>query len=86
MYRTSAEGEIKYCPERQIGSTKDILKGRFGIIIARREFHEKDDEDSKTKFAEINTGISQFGHFIFEGNFRSDRAQVVSAKAVYYPL
>ncbi len=84
-YHTSAEGEIKYRPERQIGSIEDILKDTIatGIIIARREFHAPDDEDSKTKFEEINTGINQFGHFVFEGNFRIDHAQVASAKAAY---
>ena len=84
-YRTSAEAEIKYHPERKIGSVEDILKDTIatGIIIAKREFHDHDDEGSKTKFAEINTGIRQFGHFVFEGNFRIDHAQVASAKAAY---
>lgn len=84
-YHASAMGEIKYRPERQITSTEDILKDTIatGIIIARREFHPKDDEDSKTKFAEINKGIKQFGHFVFQGNFRIDHAQVASAKASY---
>lgn len=84
-YHTSAEGEIKYHPERKIGSVEDILKDTIatGIIIAKREFHDHDDEDSKTKFTEINTGIRQFGHFVFEGNFRIDHAQVASAKAAY---
>lgn len=84
-YHTSATGEIKYRRERKINSVQDVLRDTIatGIIIARREFHEKDDENSKTKFAEINTGISQFGHFVFEGNFRIDHAQVASAKAAY---
>jgi hypothetical protein len=84
-YRTSAESEIKYRPERKIGSIEHILKDTIatGIIIARREFHDKDDKDSKTKFTEINSGINQFGHFVFEGNFRIDHAQVASAKAAY---
>lgn len=84
-YHTSAEGEIKYRPERKIASVEDILRDTIatGIIIARREFHAADDEDSKTKYSEINTGINQFGHFVFEGNFRIDHAQVASAKAAY---
>jgi hypothetical protein len=84
-YRMSAEGEIKHRPDRKISSIEDILRDTIatGIIIARREFHDKDDSESKTKFLEINTGISQFSHFVFEGNFRIDHAQVASAKASY---
>lgn len=84
-YHNSAAGEIKYRPERKIESTEDILRDTIatGIIIARREFHAADDEDSKTKYSEIHTGINQFSHFVFEGNFRIDHAQVASAKAAY---
>jgi hypothetical protein len=84
-YYTSAMGEIKYRPERKIGSAEDILRDTIatGIIIARREFHTADDDDSKTKFSELSTGINQFGHFVFEGNFRIDHAQVASTKAAY---
>ena len=84
-YYTSAESEIKYRPERNIASVEDILKDTIatGLVIARKEFHAADDEDSKVKYAEIARGISQFGHYVFEGNFRIDDAQVASAKAAY---
>lgn len=84
-YHTSAGGEMKYRPEREISSLEEILKDTIStaLIIARREYHEPGDDDSKAKFAEINTGINQFGHFVFEGNFRIDHAQVASAKAAY---
>ena len=84
-YHSSVAGEIKYRQERNIKSVQEVLRDTIatGIIIARREFHDKNDEDSKTKFTEINTGIKQFGHFVFEGNFRIDHAQVASAKASY---
>lgn len=84
-YRNSATGEIKYRAERNIGSVEEILRDTIatGLLIARREFHARDDQDSKTKLAEITKGINQFGHFVFEGNFRIDHAQVASAKAAY---
>ena len=84
-YSSSAAGEIKYRPERNITSIKDILNDTIatGIIIARREFHAPDDEDSKIKYLEISRGIRQFTHFVFEGSFRIDHAQVASAKAAY---
>lgn len=84
-YNSSAASEIKYRPERNITSVEDILKDTIatGIIIARREFHAPDDEDSKAKYSEINKGINQFTHFVFEGSFRIDHAQVASARAAY---
>ena len=84
-YHTSAESEIKYRPERNIPSVQAILQDTIDTakLIARREFHPADDEDSKTKYAEISKGINQFGHFVFEGYFRIDHAQVASAKAAY---
>jgi hypothetical protein len=84
-YKSSAASEIKYRPERNIASVEDILKDTIatGIIIARREFHAPDDEDSKTKYSEINKGVNQFTHFVFEGSFRIDHAQVASARAAY---
>ncbi|MHB1922344.1 MAG: nucleotidyl transferase AbiEii/AbiGii toxin family protein [Chitinophagaceae bacterium] len=84
-YHNSAECEIKYRPERNIASVQAILLNTIDTakLIARREFHHADDEDSKMKYAEISRGINQFGHFVFEGNFRIDHAQVASAKAAY---
>lgn len=84
-YHTSAESEIKYRPERNIASVQAILQDTIDTakLIACREFHHVDDEDSKMKYAEISKGINQFGHFVFEGNFRIDHAQVASAKAAY---
>lgn len=84
-YFTSAVNEIMYRPERNIHSVQAILQDTIdtAILIARREFQKADDVDSKTKFAEISMGINQFGHFVFEGSFRIDHAQVASAKAAY---
>lgn len=84
-YYASAEGEIKYRPERQIKSVEDVLRDTIatGLLIAKREFHEPEDEDSRTKFKEINIGVNQFSHFVFEGSFRMEHAQISSAKAAY---
>lgn len=84
-YHASATGEMKYRPERNITSVEEILKDTIatGIIIAKREFHAADDEDSKAKYLEIIKGINQFSHFVFEGSFRIDHAQVASARAAY---
>jgi hypothetical protein len=82
-YQSTAIGEIKYRPERNISSVEEILKDTIetAMLIARKD--SQINEDGKTKFTELNTGISQFGHFVYVGNFRIDQAQVASAKAAY---
>lgn len=82
-YHETAKGEIQYRPERKIESVEQILRDTVetALLIAKRD-HQDNNED-KEKMAEINKGIGQFRHFVFEGNFRIEEAQVASAKAAY---
>lgn len=84
-YHNSATEEIRYRPERNIGSVEAVLQDTIntGLLIAQRGFHDPDDEQSNIRYAEINKGIDQFSHFVFEGNFRIEHAQVASARAAY---
>ena len=84
-YYAAAISEIQYRPERSIAGIDSILEDTIatGFILARSEFHPKEDEDSRSKFAELKRGIQQFTHFVFEPGFRLDHAQVASAKAAY---
>lgn len=79
----SAKEEIEYRPERKIESVEQVLRDTIdtGILIARKDML-KTNED-KAKFAELNTGINQFGHFVYVGKFGILEAQVASAKAAY---
>jgi hypothetical protein len=79
----SAKGEIAYRPERKIKSVEQILRDIIdtAILIANHNVL-KNDED-KAKFIEIKTGINQFGHYVYDGNFGILEAQVASAKAAY---
>ena len=45
-------------------------------MIAKKDMLTNDDD--KTKFGEINTGINQFGHFVYVGKFGILDAQVAS--------
>ncbi len=51
------------------------------MLIAKKDVLKTEDE--KAKFAEINTGINQFRHFVFVGKFEILEVQVASAKAAY---
>lgn len=82
-YHETAKGEIQYRPERKIESIEQILHDTIetALMIARRDSQITDAD--KEKMEEIKTGINQFGHFVFEGNFRIEEAQIASAKAAY---
>ena len=53
----------------------------LALLIAKKDILKTEDE--KAKFAEINTGINQFRHFVFVGKFEILEAQVAAAKASY---
>lgn len=82
-YHETAKVEIKYRPERKIESVEQILRDTIetALMIARRDAQVTGAD--KKKMEEIKTGINQFGHFVYEGNFRIEEAQVASAKAAY---
>ncbi len=82
-FSESAKGEIAYRPERKIESVEQVLKDTIdtALLIAKKDILKTEEE--KTQYAEINTGISQFRHFVFHGKFDILEAQVASAKAAY---
>ena len=51
------------------------------LLIGKTEKHHTDDE--KSKYAEIRTGLDQFGNFLMTGNFYIDTAIESAAKAAY---
>ncbi len=79
----TAKGEIAYRPERKIESVEQALRDTIdtALLIARKDILKT--EDDKEKIAEINTGINQFRHFVFDGKFEILEVQVAAAKAAY---
>jgi len=79
----TAKDEIKYRPEREIKSVEQVLNDiiETSLLIAKKDILKTEDE--KAKFAEMNTGINQFRHFVFVGKFEILEAQVASAKSAY---
>jgi len=77
------KNEISFRPERKIVSAEQVLNDiiETAILIAKRDALKLDED--KSKFAEISTGINQFGHFVYVGKFGMMEAQVASSKAVY---
>ncbi|MFT4154353.1 nucleotidyl transferase AbiEii/AbiGii toxin family protein [Parafilimonas sp.] len=79
----TAKGEIAYRPERKIELVEQVLRDTIdtALLIAKKDILKTEGE--KVKFAEINTGINQFRHFVFVGKFEILEAQVAAAKAAY---
>lgn len=51
------------------------------LLIAKKDILK--DADDKLKFGELNSGINQFGHYVYVGKFGILEAQVASSKAAY---
>jgi hypothetical protein len=82
-FKESAQSEIEYRPERKIDSVEQVLNDviETSILIAKIVGLKKDEE--KLELREINTGINQFRHYVFEGTFGILDAQLASSKAAY---
>jgi hypothetical protein len=52
-----------------------------GLLLARKDTQVS--EEDQAKFKELETGIRQFGYFLYDGTFRLEHAQTASAKAAY---
>ena len=76
-----AKFEIEYRPERKIESADQVLQDIIdtSLLISGITNLFKDEKDPALK--EINTGINQFKHYLFEGTFGLLEAKVASSKA-----
>ncbi|MDR2087057.1 MAG: nucleotidyl transferase AbiEii/AbiGii toxin family protein [Dysgonamonadaceae bacterium] len=82
-FLTSAEEEIRYRSMQKIESIQHVLQDiiNTALLIARKDILKNEGEKNKLK--EINTGINQFRHFVFDGKFEILEVQVAAAKAAY---
>lgn len=82
-FNESAKGEIEYRPERKIDSVDQVLRDIIDTSIIIAKIIKLSTDDEKVEIREISTGINQFRHYVFEGNFGILEAQVASSKAAY---
>ncbi|MCB8993975.1 MAG: nucleotidyl transferase AbiEii/AbiGii toxin family protein [Bacteroidales bacterium] len=82
-FRRSVKAEIEYRPERKIESAEQVLQDIIdtSLLISGIVNLSKNEESLPLK--EINSGINQFKHYIFEGNFGLLEAKVSSSKAAF---
>ena len=80
-FRKAVKSEIEYRPEREIESGEQVLQDIIdtSLLISGIVHLSKNAENLPLK--EINSGINQFKHYIFEGTFGLLEAKVASSKA-----
>ncbi len=81
-FNSIVKSEIEYRPERKIESADQVLQDIIdtSLLIAGIKNLSKNEENLPLR--EINTGINQFKHYLFEGTFGLLEAKVASSKAV----
>ena len=82
-FHNSAKAEIEYRPDRKIGSVEQVLRDIIDTSLLIAKIVKLSNNEEKVELHEIYTGINQFKHYIFEGNFSFLDAQVASSKAAY---
>jgi hypothetical protein len=80
-FRECVKAEIEYRPERKIDSSEHVLRDiiETSLLISRIVKLSRDEESLELR--EINTGINQFRHYVFEGTFGLMDAKLASSKA-----
>ena len=80
-FRNSVKAEIEYRPERKIESPEQVLQDIIdtSLIISGIVSLSKNEENQPLR--EINSGINQFKHYLFEGTFGLLQVKVASSKA-----
>jgi len=81
-YRGIAQNEINYRTESKI-EIEHALKDKIetALILAKGDMQSNDED--RTKFAELKTGVNHFAHYVYIGKFSIVDAQLAGAKVAY---
>lgn len=80
-FRNSVKSEIEYRPERKIESAEQVLQDIIDASLLISEIVNLSKNEESLPLKEINSGINQFKHYLFEGTFGLLEAKVASSKA-----
>lgn len=80
-FRKSVKSEIEYRPERKIESAEQVLQDTIDTSLLISGIVNLSKKEENLPLREINSGINQFKHYIFEGTFGLLEAKVASSKA-----
>ena len=80
-FRKSVKAGIEYRPERKIESAEQVLQDIIDTSLLISGIVNVSKNEESLPLREINSGINQFKHYIFEGTFGLLEAKVASSKA-----
>lgn len=80
-FKSIVESEIEYRPERKIESADQVLQDIIDTSLLIAGITNLSKKEENPSLREINNGISQFKHSLFEGTFGLLEAKVASSKA-----
>jgi len=78
-----AKNEIGYRAEGQKMEPQDVLMDIINTALILNRANKQLNAEDAEKFEELNTGIDQFRHYVFVGNFRMENALLAASKAAY---
>ncbi len=79
-FESIVKSEIKYRPERKIESNDQVLQDIIDTSLTIAGITNLSRKETEPALREINTGINQFKHYLFEGTFGLLEAKVESSK------
>lgn len=80
-FHNSVKAEIDYRPERKIESAEQVLMDIIDTSLLISGIRNLSKNEESLPLREINSGINQFKHYLFEGSFGLLEAKVASSKA-----
>ena len=80
-FHRSVKAEIGYRPEKKIESAERVLEDIIDTSLLISGIVSISKSEKSLPLKEINSGINQFRHYLFEGSFGIIEAKVASSKA-----
>jgi len=80
-FKQTVISEIEYRPEREIESGDEVLQDIVDTSLLISGIVHLSKNEESVPLREINTGINQFKHFLFDGTFGLLEAKLASSKA-----
>ena len=80
-FRKAVKSEIEYRPERKIETAEQVLQDTIDTSLLISGIANLSKNEESLPLREINSGINQFKHYLFEGTFGLLEAKLASSKS-----
>jgi len=82
-FNNCVRSEIEYRPDRKIKSPDQVLRDIIETSLMISRIASISSKETTRELNEINTGINQFRHYVFEGTYGLMDAKLAASKAAY---